>query len=295
MRNATRWKYLSSTAALALLVGVATVGTAQASDSDNGIIVNADFTKDKDTNVTETIYREKAVFLNVQVAPNVTKMAESIAMLNQATGGNFQIETATQRTDTITNSVTNNVGLTILNQTSGDLNNQGSSAGGAANFGSTGVVYSEAEAGAEQSSKGNTLVERDLAFFSSNPNEIDGMPNTPTRVAGKTASITNAINNNQGVVHVNQAVGNMSSQANSLSLATSFGEGGIVLTDAVLGQRSYQNSATQNNVLRSVVFDNAVVNNTGIVSVNQSAGSLGNQANVVAIGVAVQLTGAGGS
>lgn len=292
MRNATRWKYLSSTAALALMVGVANFQPALA-DESSGIQVNADFTKDKDSHVTETIYREKAVFLQVQVAPAVTKMAESIAMLNQATSGNEMRERDTLRTDTITNAVTNNVGLTVLNQTSGDLNNQGSSAGGAANFGSSGVVYSEAEAGAEQSSSYNRLSEKDLSFFSSDPSAIDGNPNLPTKVAGKTASITNAINNNTGVVHVNQAVGNMDSQANSLSLATSFGEGGVVLTDAVLGQRQYKNKVSEYNVLRSVVFDNAVVGNTGIVSVNQSAGSLGNQANVVAVGVATQISGGG--
>ena len=73
-----------------------------------------------------------------------------------------------------------------------------------------------------------------------------------------------------------------------------FGEGGIVLTDAVLGQKQSGNSVSEYNVLREAVLTDAVKNNTGIISVNQSAGSLGNQANVVAIGVAVQLTTPGG-
>lgn len=292
MRNATRWKYLSSTAALALMVGVASIGTALA--DPKGIEIDANFIKDKDTYVTENIYREKAVFLQATVAPDVTKMSESLAMINQWTGGNTMTENETLRTDTITNAVNNNIGLTILNQTAGDLNNQASSASGAANAGNTGVVYGEAQAGAEQNSKGNTLLERDLTWFSSDPQAIDGDPNTPTKLPGKTATITNAIKNNLGVVHVNQSVGNMNSQANSLALSTSFGEGGIVLTDAVLGQKQSGNTVFEYNTWRQAVLQDAVKNNTGIISLNQSAGSLGNQANVVAIGVAVTLTTPGG-
>lgn len=294
MKNATRWKYLSSTAALALMVGVASIGTAVADPMDStGVTVNADFIKDKDTYITENIYKEKAVFLQATVAPEVTKMSESLAMLNQATSGNDMYENKTLRTDSITNAVNNNTGLTILNQAAGDLNNQASSASGAANAGSTGVVYSEAQAGAEQASKENTLRESDLTWWTYDPNTIDGDPNNPTRVPGKTATITNAIKNNLGVVHVNQSVGNMNSQANSLALSTSFGDGGVVLTDAVLGQRQYKNTVNEYNVLRQAVLTDAIKNNTGIISVNQSAGSLGNQANVVAIGVAVSIGGGG--
>ncbi|MGE0746778.1 MAG: hypothetical protein AB7K86_16095, partial [Rhodospirillales bacterium] len=74
MQNATKWKYLSSTAALALMVGVASIGTAMADAEDpiKGITVDANFIKDKDTYVTENIYREKAVFLQATVAPEVT-------------------------------------------------------------------------------------------------------------------------------------------------------------------------------------------------------------------------------
>lgn len=293
MRNATRWKYLSSTAALALMVGVASVGTALADINDpiKGITVDANFIKDKDTYVTENIYREKAVFLQATIAPEVTKMSEALSMANQWTGGNEMSEAFTRRTDTITNAVNSNTGLTILNQTAGDLNNQASSASGAANAGNAGVVYSEAQSGAEQNSKGNTLSEQNLTWFSSDPNGIDGDPNAPTRLAGKTATISNAIKNNLGVVHVNQSVGNMNSQANTLALATSFGEGGIVITDAVLGQQQTGNQVTEYNVLREAILTDAVKNNTGIVSLNQSAGSLSNQANVVAIGVAIQLAG----
>ena len=97
-----------------------------------GITVDANFIKDKDTYVTENIYREKAVFLQATVAPEVTKMSEALSMANQWTADNTMSEAYTRRTDTITNAVNNNTGLTILNQTAGDLNNQASSASGAA-------------------------------------------------------------------------------------------------------------------------------------------------------------------
>ncbi|MGE0746803.1 MAG: hypothetical protein AB7K86_16220, partial [Rhodospirillales bacterium] len=88
MRNATRWKYLGSTAALALMVGVASIGTALADPPPQGITVDANFIKDKDTYVTENIYREKAVFLQATVAPEVTKMSEALSMANQWSADN---------------------------------------------------------------------------------------------------------------------------------------------------------------------------------------------------------------
>lgn len=289
MRNANRWKYLSSTAALALLVGVATTGSALAD-----VTINATFFKNKDTNITETIYREKAVFLQVQVMPDVTKFSEALSLVNQATSSNSMVEQTTHRVDEIVNSVNNNVGLTILNQSSGDLNQQGSSASGTTNAGNTGVVFSEAQAGAEQRSNNNSLVQSDLRYDANVP--LDGKPDTLPAVAGKTARIENAIKANTGVVHVNQAVGNMNNQANTLALATSFGQGGIVLADAVLGQKQTGNSVAETGVLRTAIFTNTVIGNTGIVSVNQAAGNLANQANVVAIGIAsVQAGGAVGN
>jgi hypothetical protein len=264
------------------MVGVASSGIALAD-----VTVDAKFTKHKDTNVTETIYREKAVYLKVVVNPEITKLSESLAMLNQATDDNFMIEHETLRTDTITNAVNNNTGLTILNQASGDLNNQGSSASGAANGNTGGFTYSEAQAGAEQKSSDNKLIEKDLVFY---PERQLGMDMTPPPIAGKQALITNAIKNNLGVVHVNQAVGNMNNQANTLALATSFGNGGIVLTDAVLGQKQKENSVFEYNVLRTALLTDTIKANTGIISVNQTAGSLSNQANVVAIGLAVSGT-----
>ena len=112
----------------------------------------------------------------------------------------------------------------------------------------------------------------------------------------RNALITNAINNNTGVVQVNQSPGQMNNQSNVLALAFSLRPGGVALAEADLGQFNQGNfvgeSDGQQVSGKAVVGDGIGINksasitgsingNIGIVGVNQSAGNMANQANIV--------------
>jgi hypothetical protein len=230
--------------------------------------VNAVVSKDKDTFISESITRDKDIILDVQVMSVAAKFSEALAIINQS-GQNIVNESETSRTDNITGSVNNNSGITVANQSSGSLNNQGSSISGTANAdaGPGGQVFSEAQAAAGQYNSSSTL--------------------TANIVTDRTASIDASLNENIGVLHANQSVGNMNNQGNGLALALSFGSGGVVLSDAALGQSNSGHVISEYAVLRTASMQGSVNTNNGIVGVNQAAGNFANQANLVAVGVAL--------
>lgn len=230
--------------------------------------VNAVVTKDKDTFISESINRVKDVRLDVQVMSVAAKFSEALAVLNQS-GQNIISESETSRTDSITGSVNGNSGITVANQSSGSLNNQGSSVSGTANADATsgGQVFSEAQAAAGQYNSSSSL--------------------TANVVTDRTASVDASLNDNVGILHANQSVGNMNNQGNGLALALSFGSGGVVLSDAALGQSNSGHIISEFAVLRTASMQGSVNTNNGIVGVNQAAGNFANQANLVAVGVAL--------
>jgi hypothetical protein len=257
-----RGKLLTS---VALSLGFA-VGLG-ASTAMADVTIDAAVTKTKDTNILEVITRDKKINIDVNVMSVSAKFSEALSVLNQS-GDSVINESNTSRSDTISGSGSDNSGITVLNQSSGSLNNQGSSVSGtAAAAGVTGDVFSEAQAAAGQYNSSSTL-------FSNS-------------VADRTADINNALNTNSGVLHANQSVGNMNNQGNGLALALSFGSGGVVLSDAALGQSNSGHNISESSVTRTASMAASVTGNSGIVGVNQAAGNFANQANIVAVGMAV--------
>jgi hypothetical protein len=258
-----RGKLLRSTAlTLGLVVGLGASGAL--ADVD----ISATVSKEKNTIISEMITRNKDIRLDVQVMSVAAKFSEALAILNQS-GQNTINESQTSRTDTVSGSVNNNSGITVANQSSGSLNNQGSSVSGTANADAApgGQVYSEAQAAAGQYNSSSVL--------------------TASIVTDRTAVIEGSLNENVGVLHANQSVGNMNNQGNGLSLALSFGGGGVVLSDAALGQSNSGHQVSEYAVLRTASMQGSVNTNNGIVGVNQAAGNFANQANLVAVGVAL--------
>jgi hypothetical protein len=99
------------------------------------------------------------------------------------------------------------------------------------------------------------------------------------------AQIVSAIDNNTGVVHVNQAPGDLNSQANAVAMVVSM-TGGVALAEADLGQvNSFLNvnesAPSGPGIVRTATITSAVNANTGVIGVNQSSGTGSNQANVV--------------
>lgn len=95
----------------------------------------------------------------------------------------------------ITNSIKNNLGVTGVNQSSGDMNNQTNSTSLAVNSGLSAMV---------------ALAEADLGQYNAN-NRVH-VVNTETGTY-----ITNSINSNHGITNVNQTTGNMNNQGISIA------------------------------------------------------------------------------
>jgi hypothetical protein len=99
----------------------------------------------------------------------------------------------------ISNSVNWNTGITGVNQGSGQAANQANSVSLAVSL-AGGVALSEADLG-QHTICGNAVYET----------------NTYKNVA-----ITDSVNNNMGVTHVNQSAGNMANQGNNVSIAVAY-------------------------------------------------------------------------
>ncbi len=94
------------------------------------------------------------------------------------------------------------------------------------------------------------------------------------------ALIQDAFHDNQGILGVNQSSDDMVNQANVVSFSltnspTAFAEGRAAVDQAIIA-----NWVEEQNVIRHALIQDAFQDNRGILSVNQAAGSLTNQANV---------------
>jgi len=135
------------------------------------------------------------------------------AYSNNTTDGmpNGALVFRSRRTATLENTVHSQTGITGLNQTSGVMNNQTNSVALAVGLSST-VALSEAALG--QAASENTV---DVGSFL--------YANT----------VTNAVRNNTGITHVNQAAGNLNNQSSTIAFSATTGLNQA--TGGVIGQK----------------------------------------------------------
>lgn len=278
--------FLATTAAMIL---------AGASSASASVTVFATIDKTKDVQVFESLVVLKLVFLDVVVNSAPTKFAEGDALVNQFNQTNTGCFNCAEKIDTIGGPAgadgagNSNSGIFNINQSSGNMNNQGSAIALAVDVrpGETppppgepdptpqALGFAEAQAGAEQVNQ-NSLDKATSLFF-------------------KQGIIANALHTNSGILNANQAPGNMNNQANSIAMSVSFAPGGVALSEADLGQFNLSNTVFESfsgaaganpnpldgiNKLASIT--GSISGNAGIVGVNQAVGNFANQANVVA-------------
>ena len=148
---------------------------------------------------------------------------------------------------------------------------------------------------------GNSAAESDLIVDQQNiGNTVDhlGPDNPPLKFESVSlaAAIVGSVNDNTGVVQLNQDTGNMVNQANVLSVAA-VGSGVFVDSQAAAQQDNLRN--TSNTQERPVAFEaefaqktaliaNSVNRNTGVVGLNQNVGNMNNQLNAVSLAVGLE-------
>src|SRR5258708_7734000 len=101
--------------------------------------------------------------------------------------------------------------------------------------------------------------------------------------------IDRAINDNQGIIDVNQDSGNLNNQANDVAIAVSQSGGTVVgATALAVAQRSGNTLITSGGSSEDRITG-SFNNTSGLVGVNQSSGSLNQQINVVVIGLGATI------
>jgi hypothetical protein len=124
-------------------------------------------------------------------------------------GNNVDAVNLVFRDALITGSIDSNSGVVHVNQATGNNNNQANGLAIAVGLRpGGGVAIAEADLG--QFNTYNTVLESNDA----------GNPDSPAQVGiNKSATITGSVNDNTGVIGVNQTVGNMANQANIVAIA----------------------------------------------------------------------------
>ncbi len=286
-----------------LLAGVAAGVGLWAAAASADVEVTAVITKDKDITVTETIEKFKNVEIDVVVLLLVNKAAEVDSLINQTNFDNEACENCAEKLDWISKSVNNNTGVVSVNQAAGNNNNQANALSAAVDnedlppelppppeengngTPSTPGGFAEAQAAVDQVNGGFKAVGPPPNEETLTPagNIVDSV-----NIVFREARIEGSINNNLGVVGVNQATGNMANQANNVGVAVALSIG-VALAEADLGQENSNNVVHERDVLKTAFLYNSVNGNKGIVGLNQSSGNMANQANVAGLAAAVAI------
>jgi hypothetical protein len=271
---------------LGLLMSLALVAPASAF-----VFVFADIEKTKDVIVTETITITKTATITATVNVAPLAAAEALALANQENiGGSVQgyplgSQNPAKQNDRVslieysigTNEKDSNTGIVHVNQDSGNLANQGNNVALAVTDLDT--AFANAEASASQINAGNFAWSDD----------IEG-PGGGSQGSGiNDNDIENSINNNFGIVGVNQNSGNFNNQLNNVAVAAGLGAAPVALSEADLGQFNACNTVLESGQTRYDTITGSVLSHSGIVGVNQSSGNGNNQATNVALSASVNL------
>lgn len=254
-------------------------GMAVCAMADVNVLVTVD--KTKTITVLETIVINKVVDLDVApVLPPGDHAAEALALVNQNNVANTACQNCAEKRAIIgidggTGSVLDNSGITNVNQAVGNMNNQGNTVAVAVDnlvppsTPGTASGFAEAQAGSDQ------LV---------NTADIDSV-----NIIFRDSLIQASINNNQGITGVNQAAGQMNNQSNTTGMAVCL-DGEVALSEADLGQLIGNVNVQENGTFKTASILTSVLQNTGVVFVNQTSGNGGNQSNTLSLAVAVHQT-----
>jgi hypothetical protein len=232
--------------------------------------------------VTEDLVKVKVVTIIVDVLLTPDKFAEAWTHFNQRNDSNTACENCAEKQAVIDTSIGTgnffggNVGITSVNQAAGNNNNQATVITIALDEftppppeqpppptqhpGNGG--FADSQVAGEQIITSNLVKSINIAF--------------------RDALITNSIQGNVGITAVNQAAGNINNQSNATSIAVSL-QNGVALSDAALGQFVVNNVHNESNVSKHAFTTGSISQNIGVTQVNQSAGNLGNQSNVLSV------------
>jgi hypothetical protein len=286
---------------LALALGLLMMAGSKAAFAH--VFVYADIMKEKDVTELVDIAITKTIDVTVNYNEDLSGDAEAHTVINQENNNNYVSGSTDVNTDNpdatlpgpgsagelnydieldalIQDSISGNSGIIGVNQDVGNMVNQVN----AVSLGETVSADSvtESQSHAEQNNTYNTSIQYErLTDTEGNILTADDLPIDPASVdPDKTANILNSINNNSGIVGVNQNAGNNNNQANGVALAVGFGSH-VALAEADLGQVNAHNTLVSFETVHTNTIQDSINGNTGVVTVNQTTGNNNNQGSTI--------------
>jgi hypothetical protein len=259
----------------AALLGAAAAIALSVSAAKADVYVDGSVEKTVTTNITEWLTKFKTINLVVWVDADAKTAAKADTVVNQA-NTTYWVDpcpTCDPTVDTITGSINGNTGITSVNQSSGNLNNQGT----AISFAFVDASHRYEHHGRSRHHHGSALAAAQVSaqqIMTGNYQE--------SSFTSRAARISGSIKNNTGITTVNQSVGNINNQSNAISVALSRKDG-VALSDVALGQVNSCNNSAELYDQKTASITGSVNGNTGITAVNQTAGNNANQMNVVSL------------
>lgn len=290
-------------------LAAALLGGAMAVPALADVTVFATIDKTKDVTVTETLDIEKDITVFVVMGTlldntntglidpkNFFAAAEADAIVNVVNRDNTvgpdlvitqtpQDDRNVRRTNRIANSILLNRGIVGVNQDTGDNNNQSNVVAVAFTDFPDSLV--NAQVAVDQLNTGNTAFHREDGFT---PLPIPAPTTLPGSAFHTNVEMLDSVNFNIGIVGVNQNGGNNNNQTNAVAVAAGL-DAGLALAETALGQENSDNYVKDTNTLKRDLIQSSVNNNTGVVSVNQSAGANNNQSGAVSIAASANAVG----
>jgi hypothetical protein len=270
----------------ALMLALATLSSPARAD----VTVTATIDKKVAIRVIENIIIRKWISIDVEQTFNVDGTAEAEALANVVNTGStvdgqdvapsgdftdFEMQLHAL-IDGGTGSLKGNTGVIGVNQDVGNMVNQGNIVV------VTGIrdlpAFVDSQAEVDQINTFNSVTDFEGVVLPGETRPSEGDPNALNLFdVRKTARILNSIQNNSGVVNVNQNSGNMNNQTNAVAMAIGFGAV-LALSESALGQENSNNFIKEVETVKLGLIRNSINNNSGVVNVNQSTGNMNNQA-----------------
>jgi hypothetical protein len=267
------------------LLGLAVAGTfvfvASAANADFTVFGSYNATKTQ--TVTENVTITKTIAIDMFELIEVDAVAEQNILKNQRNENNFvEDENALSQAEILDDVGATVNGLVLINQAPGFQNNQGNEVSIAyavsPPLGLDEGVFAHATASVEQINYFNTYVA-----------VLEGSINSDT--IGNAGDVNpGPFDGGSGIVDINQAAGHMNNQNNAQSI--SLGPNTVfALGEVDLGQtNTFGYVDVFDNIRTDTIAGGAFAGFNGIVKVNQSAGSMNNQANIVNIAADTGVT-----
>jgi hypothetical protein len=222
------------------------------------------------------VTKDKNVVIDSDFARNLVSAAEAFSINNQVNERNEigRSTNAPQGQDgffnfllnlsaTMDDSVSDNQGVLGLNQDAGNVNNQ-------ANVVSTAIIQQDVEAAdaapsfahSEASTEQRNTENQEEHLSELRRIDPDGDLTPGNLVRDKTAAIRNSVNNNSGIIGINQATGNGLNQSNNIAVSVGIGSV-LALSEADLGQENSNNTLEDVNTVKLDVIRGSVNGNQG--------------------------------